>query len=425
MAVDSNATVRDPSFTVLKGLAILFVVTAHASGPAWLSNLAYIFCVPVFFMCSGYFFSERRLDAPKTYLWHRFRNLYCPFWAWSVIFLVLHNLFFKVGLLSEQYGNAAGGVLHPYSWHETVQHLWSITFNLSGYDPFLCGQFWFFRTLIVSSVAFYFLYLAVRRFTRWQRPEEVAAVVLALSLGLALWMVTGQLRITGLAQGGYRELMAVAFMSLGLLYRCYARLFRPGWLAGLLGVAVLCLFAWKSPSAMVPSATFVQFVSLPLPAFAAFVALHALSRGLAAKKGLWLTRGLTYIGERTLYVYAFHFLAFKAVSLVKVIVCDLPWSRLGGHPVVHEGAHEDYFFLLYIVAGVALPLGVVALWKRLDVSYNLTWYNCLRYLCRALLWLAVLLWKGLRWLCRLVSRAVTATLRELKDLAKASSPKEE
>ena len=145
---------RDRTFSILKALAILLVVTAHAAAPTYVSRFAYMVSVPAFFVCAGYFFRPDYLERKSTFVVRRVRRLYFPFVKWSLLFLLLHNLLFPLGLLSETYGNAAGGVTHPYDWHTAMQNLWSIVFNMSGYDVFLAGAFWFFRALLLASIAF-------------------------------------------------------------------------------------------------------------------------------------------------------------------------------------------------------------------------------------------------------------------------------
>ena len=130
---------RDRTFSILKALAILLVVTAHATAPTYVSRFAYMVSVPAFFVCAGYFFRPDYLECKSTFVVRRVRRLYFPFVKWSILFLLLHNLLFPLGLLSETYGNAAGGVTHPYDWHTAMQNLWSIVFNMSGYDVFLAG----------------------------------------------------------------------------------------------------------------------------------------------------------------------------------------------------------------------------------------------------------------------------------------------
>lgn len=414
---------HDPSLSILKAIGILFVVIAHSGGQSWLVNTAYMFCVPLFFLCSGYLFKYSYLRHASLYLWRRLRGLYLPFWGWSVLFLVLHNFFFWIGILSEKVGNAAGGVLHPYSWHDFCQRVWSVTFNMSGYDEFLSGSYWFFRTLFVSSLAFLGLFILLRKLTGWRNKSAVVLLIVGIAWCLAFWQVGGNLRITGLAQGGYRELIAIGFIGVGYLYRRQERFLPLPWLWAILGFVVFGLFAYFSPSAMVYKANYTQFFSLPLPAIGIFIGLLFLSR-LCVQHASLLTRGLVYIGDRTLYIFAFHLLAFKLVSIVKVLVYNLDWAHVGSHTVVHVHPH-DYFFLLYILVGVGLPLLVKHFWMKMDASYNLTWWNCLVYTFKGFRWCVVLLYRGIAWILSVCWRSLLNFKRDMSEFWKASNPKDE
>ena len=78
-----------------------------------------------------------------------------------------------------------------------------------------------------------------------------------------------------------------------------------------------------------------------------------------------LVRPLAYVGNHTLYIFAFHALAFRLVSMIKVGVYGLPWSAMGNQMVVSY-RRDDAFFLLYTLAGMALPLLVRMAWRRYD-----------------------------------------------------------
>ena len=202
---------RDTTFSILKALAILLVVTAHAAAPTLPVPLRLHGFGTAFFVCAGYFFNP---PIPTTEGHFRRATRTTPLPSvceWSLLFLVLHNLFFPLGLLSETYGNAAGGVTHPYDWGTAMQNLWSIVFNMSGYDVFLAGAFWFFRALFLSSIAFLLLFKGATCIKWLKNPTLQVAAVGTLTLLLAIWQSFDGLRITGVAQGGYRELMGITF----------------------------------------------------------------------------------------------------------------------------------------------------------------------------------------------------------------------
>lgn len=145
MQTDITHTKRNTVISICKGVAIILMVMGHAEPPDLISNFIYIFHMPLFFITAGYFFTRKCLDDPWRFCVKRFKGLYVPFLKWALIFLLLHNLWFEVGLLNERYGNWMGGVTHPYGRHEFFKRLFMIVTSMSGYDEFMAGAFWFFR----------------------------------------------------------------------------------------------------------------------------------------------------------------------------------------------------------------------------------------------------------------------------------------
>jgi fucose 4-O-acetylase-like acetyltransferase len=72
---------------------------------------------------------------------------------------------------------------------------------------------------------------------------------------------------------------------------------------------------------------------------------------------------LDYIGNKTLYILTFHFLAFKAVSYLWIKTHDLPINFLSQFPVLQ--ATGSWMWVVYAIAGVALPLLV---WELFHLS---------------------------------------------------------
>lgn len=59
------------------------------------------------------------------------------------------------------------------------------------------------------------------------------------------------------------------------------------------------------------------------------------------------------LGERTLSILIFHFCSFKLVSLIIILVYDLPISDLACFPTVAVNNH--WWWIAYSVAGVGIP----------------------------------------------------------------------
>lgn len=357
---------RNTSISIAKGLAIIAVVIGHAGAPGTLSYLMYAFHMPLFFITAGYFFNVKYLDREGEFIRRRIKGLYVPFVKWSLVFLLLYNLWFQWGVMNEQYGNAAGGLLHPYSLRQLLQNAISICVNMSGYDVCMAGAFWFFRALLVASVVFLLYYRFLARRLRMGKVLTTATVCLT-ALGMVLLCAVFGLRITGLPQGGYRDLMGIFFFGLGFLYRDWEPFLKQEcrYWPMLLYAALLASWTfWHLPVGMPFAVRSPGPVLLMIPpAVAGFLLVHQVSKFIDRRPSLF-RRFLIYCGNNTLYVFIFHFAVFKLVSLLKLLYYGMDYSRLGYYPVIHEHT-DDWFWLLYSLMGVGLPLVGIYAWRRI------------------------------------------------------------
>ncbi len=357
------------SFTIFKAIAIMLVVIAHSAAPTFLSSFAYMVGVPAFFVLSGYFFNLENLDNTTDFIVRRGKRLYIPFLLWGTVFLILHNCFFEIGFLSESYGNALGGVTHPYNWSQIAQHLWSMVFNMSGYNPFIAGAFWFFRALLLANIAFIFL-LKICRWLRWLKTSTLQVTcVVAISFSLALWQAGMGLHITGVAQGGYRELMGIVLMGIGFLLRradesSEAAIWRnPIVMLTMSSLILVAITIFYPVSMAAKPGSILSVPILTLAGTAAFVWLRSLSQFIILIPKKYI-QWILFIGNNTLYIFVFHLLAFKFASIIKVSLYDLDWEMIGGHPVV-QYEQGDAFWIIYALFGISLPILPLWGWKKL------------------------------------------------------------
>ena len=441
--------VRNATFSMCEALAIICVVLSHSGGPSWLLNIVFQFHVPVFLICAGYFFNTKYLNDEKTYIANRIKGLYFPFVRWSIFFLVFHNLWFYLGILNEQYGNAGGGVTHPYNFSQFSQRLWSIVFNMSGYDEFLAGAFWFFRALFIGSIAFLLLY----KICVWllikngKEPSKlfIGGIIFVISLLMSTWLILANLKITGISQGGYREIMVVCFMAIGYIFRQIIdnKLFNKIQKERFGTILKICLPSFLLlifgsiffPSSMTYRPDFWGSISLPFTGFAGFLLLYFFSIWLQKQENI-LKQLLIYIGDNTLYIFAFHLLAFKLVSIFKVVILNLPWKMVGGHPIVIEGSGHDFFWLIYLLVGICAPLVWIWVYRKLEykLGFTLAYDNLLNQKVINLVFsnafngLYFITFKSLhllRALCMSVWHFFSNLVQGIKDIIKASSPEDE
>lgn len=353
---------RNNVISICKGIAIILMVAGHAEPPTLISNFIYIFHMPLFFITAGYFFSRKYVDDPWSFCVKRFKGLYVPFLKWSVLFLLLHNLWFEIGLLNETYGNWTGGVTHPYTWNMMFKRLFMIVTSMSGYDEFMAGAFWFFRGLLVASILFLVIYKILDSNTKLNHVW-VTVGVCALALAFNAYRLGFGFKISTIANGGLREVWGMFFFGVGVLYRHFEPRIGTRWWVSLICLAIMCVGAWQHWCGMNNNGQLRDLATLPLTGVAGFLFVRHLS-GLIDAAGGMAARLLTYIGNNTLYVFILHIISFKAVSALKIAYYGLDWGQMGCHMVIHYNNHEDLFWILYTVAGTAIPLMLLELWRR-------------------------------------------------------------
>ena len=370
---------RNTTISIAKGIAIILMVIAHAEAPGWLCKFIFEFHMPLFFITAGYFFSLKYLNDEATFIKKRVKGLYWPFVKWAVFFLIIHNWMFDLGILNETFGNDAGGVTHPYSWHQIQQNLWTIVTAMAGYDQFLCGAFWFFRGLFVASILYLIIYKVVLKVLPTRAAPSVPYIICLLLLLLCGWKTYEGLRVINLVQGGYRDMMGCFFFGCGFIFRQFVDAYHKATdrLYVSLPMTLVCavvvfLFSKYLTANMNWRSTFTQFLSLPVPALLGFLMTYNISRWIDGSKG-WVKRFLVYTGDHTLYIFIFHIVAYKTVSLLKIWYYGLDPRQIGCHMVIHDYSQQDYFWILYTVAGVGIPL--LGTWLNEEIRSRIRGYR--------------------------------------------------
>lgn len=354
---------RNSVISICKGIAIILMVIGHAEAPELITNFIYTFHMPLFFITAGYFFNRKYLSDPWTFCAKRFKGLYIPFLKWSLIFLVLHNVWHHFGILNETYGNWTGGVTHPYTWHAAMQRLTQIVFGMSGYDEFMAGAFWFFRGLLVSSILFLILYKILEENTRFKNTRAVVVIMVA-ALAFTAFRIFNGVKITIIPNGGMREIWGLFFFALGVIFRQYESKVKGSWWLTLCAFLLILLAGKLHLSGMNNNGKPLDLLTLPLTGLTGFLMVYWLS-GYINNRGGKFAKLLTYIGDNTLFILLWHIPAYKLVSLLKIWYYDLDFGQIGCHMVIHYN-HTDFFWVLYSIVGVAVPIAIITAYRRIS-----------------------------------------------------------
>ena len=172
---------RDQTLDIVKGIGIILMVMGHSGAPACLHDIIYTFHMPLFFIASGWFFSERNIEDCKSFAVRKFNGIYLPYWKWCVIFLLLHNIFYSVGILNDSYGTS-NGVSHWYSFKEMAVLAANFTFRMTGYEGYLLGAYWFVRSLLWGSLLLCFGSVLIRKMTMLKKSTCIPLIAAVFGL---------------------------------------------------------------------------------------------------------------------------------------------------------------------------------------------------------------------------------------------------
>ena len=235
---------RDNSVSIAKAFAIMLMVLAHTwfmdIGNKWIN----MFHMPLFFFMAGYCFKDKYLTDFKSFALKRVTGLYKPFVKWSIVFLVLHNVFFYLNLYNSDYG-FRGNVSQLYSLTDFAKRAIMIVTSMSGNEQLL-GGYWFLKSLFVGSlIAYFFIRYVKNSVIRGGYLLALAIIISAFNLSIPFFHISG------------REFLAAMIFTTGYSYKNQNLQVHHSWWCVLVGLffvtigvcywqASLMQFSWES-----------------------------------------------------------------------------------------------------------------------------------------------------------------------------------
>lgn len=314
---------RDAMIDVLRGIAIILVVLGHAgiNGHAW--HVIYSFHMPLFFFISGCFFKPLKEWTAINYLKAlKWKGIYKPFVVYSLCFLALSPLLYRIGLSST----------HLNSWNEVLKSLELILrFRTATVD--LLGQFWFMPVLFAGHA----FTLMITQIIRNKYVMGLTALVLYL-IGYTLFL------------NGYKEpydFSRVMYLSAFYMIGYIAYPFMKVWLSvdvikyfvGFLFFALICFY--NQTLNIAPLSFIVALAGIVNSFQVAIIITNFMGRG---------KKCLLFIGKHTMSIYVYHCLIIKVIEYL-LSMCGLMEFTKGWHGC----ASVTSFWWLYTLMGVAVP----------------------------------------------------------------------
>lgn len=189
---------RDESVTITKALGIMLMVLAH-SGFSYIGDAAInMFHMPLFFFMSGYCFSNRHLISPKNFIVGKIKTVYFPYLKYSLLFLLLHNVFYKLHIYSDE----------VYSFHDFISRSVRLAVGMGMHDQLL-GGYWFMGNLFWGLILAYTLLKLFR---------NNATIGILISLFISMLMNSFNIHVP-IIQVYPSDFFSTAFILTGVQYK--------------------------------------------------------------------------------------------------------------------------------------------------------------------------------------------------------------
>ena len=288
--------------------------------------------MPCFFFISGMLLSDSCIEDVKYGIIHKVKSYYLPFVKWSILFVLLHNLFTYMGLQSGFYDVKA-----------TMTKVLRV-FLLKQSEPML-SQLWFLASLTISSL----LAVFTTHLLKTKKLLNIKFLCLSIAISLSLSVILSYVEINGRVTMVRISFFAYSFYLSGFLFRnlkLTKRFLSAGCLL-LYVIGAVCPFFIKLEFFGTRELSILLYYVV---AMCGILATICLSRKLTEIKCFNL---LSFIGRNTLYILVFHYLAFKLVSFGYVMISGEDIELLTQNVIY---APEWWLWIVYSVAGVTIPL---------------------------------------------------------------------
>ena len=320
------------------------MVIGHSGCPTYICRFIYLFHMPLFFVCSGFFFKDI-IDGSLLvgFFKKRIKRLYLPYLKWSILFLLLHNIFCRLNITHDQI----------YQSDDYIKQFIKLII-MTDYE-LLIRPFWFIKELLFASIIVAIISLFRSRFF----PKISTESLLILSVVSSI--MAKYATIIPLIGDCSVLLSSLSYYYLGILFHKYQDRIPMNYLVLLLLFIIVLITSFIFPGYIdMRYTTAYNTILYFLISLLGIQMIFCISQLINIKYNCSI---LYYIGNHTMPILALNLLALKLGNLIKIWLYNIPMDKLSSHTVIYE--HNTFFWLIYTTIGVSIPLLAYFLYSRL------------------------------------------------------------
>lgn len=363
---------RDEKIDITRGLAMILVVLGHAGFP--LKSYIYLFHVAVFFIIAGVCWKEDYSDGLKTlkvFLKRKIWSLYIPYIIWLDLFSLLHNFFLNINFYSDNElfleGNLGNsfGLVYSYSRYDLIACIIK-NFLFMGNEP-MAGASWFIRCLFLVVV----LWTSIDFLIKKTFPSHI--YILRWGISCFFMGIGNYLRI----QEIYLPFNLSTVFSVYILF-CFGIYYnkivmeklanecQPKKIHRILFFFLCIVLLGVMNMLGNVELSMNQYESICFLLIASILGWTILVEVASIIKISRIRKVLSIIGQNTVCILFLHFLVFKLINVLQVVVYGMPFYRIAGYPTLYS---DRGWWIMYTTVGIIVPVGIKQVMKRLLNRY--------------------------------------------------------
>jgi len=355
----NDKTIREIKYmNIAKALGIVAVVIGHSGSP--ITHFIYQWHMALFYFISGYFYKDKYSKDPILLIKKRVKSLYLPYIKYGLLFLFLHNLFFRLNIYSDKVGYL-DKVSHLYTKTEFLKNILS-TFAFGTREQLL-GVFWFIVSLFTVNILFCFISFFIERY--YKEKNEITKESIRFIIILVCFTIGNLATFYNIKLYRFIDtsLVALSIYYLGYLYKRYEKIITMKLYYTLIALILLLLNSLYGSINVGLNIYLCPTFFLINSLTGIYIIIYCSKFLVSRLKSLNI---LEYIGENTLTIMALHFLSFKLINLLQIKYYNLPNYMLAKFPVIND---NGLWWVAYSICGVFIPVGLQFIINK--IKFNL------------------------------------------------------
>lgn len=332
---------------VVKAIAMISVVFFHACSTnvnifitpnAFWIRFTSAYAMPVFFFINGFLYKNDNPERPIPLIIKKVKSYYLPFVIYNLFYVLAHNIFVVLHMVDENYGNG---------YYDSKTFCKHIILAVTGHRELFAGALWFLGSILIISVIFVGTEFIIAKIFRGKYRLIILGIIAVACLVLGnSGYITDRMKIA-------TSLENTIYFYFGILYKAKGLnefFTKKKNIYVIVGVLLNFVVSYNNQYPIVPITNVRLYILLSyINAFAGIIAVMM----IAQNKVIMGSKLLNVVGKNTMDIMALHFMIFKVVSILIIMVNGLSILRLPEYPVLTDV--NGCWWILYVLVGVTVP----------------------------------------------------------------------